>query len=263
MPEPFSKLKCLEITYGSLETVLQVLEACPQLENLNLGGKLISHDLSQLAAFKQVKRLVTASYCPFSLFVDIVELRPDMQLFVVMGCEYAFTPSVEGGVSLLHVTASSPIDVTLLKRIFIACPSAVNLCYGGPSLDANTATVIVEVLGSRLVSLEVTVSDSALPLGIVLQTGGPSLRQLSLQGDLNDVQFIGVIERCPSVQSLTVTGFHQLTPLSLQAIIDHRPPLKTLVLSNTSFKKTDALWFREQAKQHQLLPVPIVTKCLD
>lgn len=269
-------------------SVLGILGACSRLRELTLlGSGLKGEGIARILAFGQIKRFSCqartshTSHGPQSeeVFANTLELRPDLEYLQVNCCHY-FRP--EGNLHIISLQCKADV----MRRILNICTFVAELDV---SVDSSfeSATVITEHVGVRLKALAINCPrEWAALMGVALQQCAGGLITLDLNGDGVDDQLLlvvgqhcpllkslflsssfsstftddgmlAVISGCPHLQHCTVKA-RRITRNTLQAILDHRLRLMTLTLTVFSGATVTAAWFRQQCKEHMLLPVPIV-----
>lgn len=265
----------------AFDNILKLLRACSSLEELVLHD-VQAIDMAALLAFPNIKRLAILAFrsetvSTVNMTVNAVMLRPDLDhlrtyVFDFSRAEHKLKLPSHGTLSTAH-----------LSRLISPCNSVKELSVSS-LLDDGTASLMVDRLGGSLRALTLCVQDFA-PLEILLQRYGRTLRSLALDNDYEFLCTFALIgATCPQLISLSVRicnhsdeeGFSALfsacTELkeltlalvsclsfngrdALRAIVDNRLRLRVLTLKE-AFDKSDAVWFRQLARDQQLLPVP-------
>lgn len=213
------------------------------------------------------------------VFADTLELHLDLQYLQVNQCSYSQTDGV------LQITAMH-LKTDTMRRILTTCAFVTKLVLN-VDLLLDCAMLIAECVGNSLRALTINCPPDCSPMmDSMLQHCGYGLTSLQLRGygvddqllqvvaqhcplleflllnsglstACTDVGMIAVINGCPHLQHCLVAIAQQITRKTLQAILDRRLRLKTLKLM--IFNGATAAWFRTQCKEHQLLPVPVVS----
>lgn len=269
----------------NVNAIILLLQSCVRMQELILGGEMTKAKLAQILAYRQIIRFTCKGYD--HLFAWALLVRPDLQYLDISGNRYS---SAERS---LHLNDTSRSGV--FSQILDVCTPVNRLRLAGAPLSDGIATLIAAKMGASLKHLMVTVGHSP-PLGIVLQ-GCKFLTSLSFSGDCTDdiLQAIAAngcpltsisclafsassaitdeglaqfIPSCPNLEELAFHGYtgshrsedkprHMLK--SLQSILDCKLRMTMIGLRPTGDSaESDAKWFRQQAKENQLLPVPQV-----
>lgn len=271
-------LQVLRLRHEVFADLLLVFAACSLLEELILPGKALNEEEVAviIASLPHITRITVnaLSQHASSIFASMLELCPNILLLSIGRCKW----SQEEGI--LELANGNLLDLAIITRIFDICTSVSALLISSHLYD-GLAELIVQRLGSGLQSLSVVALESN-PLNIVIQGCSLSLKHLSLYGSgvtdellqliavqhpqletlsllfstVSDEGAGTVIAACPNLTDLTLKSVQMLSVQTLQAIIASRLHLQRLQLPHWSFKEEDIVWFRQQALEHQLLPLP-------
>lgn len=246
----------------------------------------------QIAAFPAIKRLAIhikrqEPHCPtFSTFADIRERRPDLEFLRVGDFQYSREDAtLKLGCGLNNVptltrvvnSCTSPVQhLVVLDGLFIHEVEIVANRFGGHLTSFaghNQCNLPTEALlrycGSTLTHVDL---DDLYSYSLVcaVATTCPQLVKVSFHYyftldrsyimDFFEKDFITLITSCRRLKELTLRMGHRarLTRRTFQTILDYRLHLKSLLLAECGLTEEDAKWFREQAKELQLFPAPIV-----
>lgn len=279
---------CLEkletiVSNQKFDEFCNFVAACSSLIDVDLRG---SHSEDQLAVLLRVQRLRRFSAVHSScgknrqIFASLLELRPDMELLGIGSGRFDRSKS-----ALVFSTRFAELDA--VKRICDICHSVDNLQLTGTPPTEEVAAIIKEGSGGCLSSLLIWPNVSR-SLEIMLHDCGFRLKHLELHGNvmsdhhlkhvavtclhvvtlkvvphkplISDEGISAVIEGCAKLLELSVTLRNMkrldVSRKILQAILDHRRMLKEVVLLRCNVEQADVLWFRQQARALQLIPVP-------
>lgn len=280
-------LQTLEITVPHrAAAILAIVElfvtACKGLQDLCLAGGFLGLDaVKQLLANKRLRRFAVTSPTNNDdyLLASAMELRPDMEYL-----QFGRSQPVSKGV--LQVKG---VNATLLARVLDIRSAVHTLLLDGYLRDDVARLVAARLSGLLSVSFR---ADSCEPVETLLAACGPSLKSFKLiaqdmvpaaapyliaahcpllesltlvfeqdESVATDDGMSAIFAACPHLKELTLKRIDSITSQALQAILDHKLHLKTLRLLSCGFYSRDAVWFRERARECQVLPVPeIVSK---
>lgn len=273
----------LEIIATSSQCVLKLLQGCPHLQDLVLHGLISETDFAAIITVPQIKRMACPTYPqtyqPWNIFTRMLEMRPDLDYLQFRHCEYSRQDC--------SFRLGSCWTAALLQRVFNTRITVFALLDVQFYFDNDAAEVIAQCLRGRLTALTVTLGDHQ-QLQIVLHACGPSLKSLGLTGDCDtsDIILGDVAASCPNLESLVVQPVLVVSTIhdeGLSLIFSRCPHLKILELYSAVFisvrtleaildlglrmtrllfcdcpllEHHRAIWFRQQAMELQLLPVP-------
>lgn len=279
----------IEVGKGVSHQFVQLLQMCKDLRELvlhsNYSDALDADTLSKIAASPQLKKLTVNTYADAhiacAMFTAVLEQRPDLEHLQVGEWKLV---SAEG---VVHVHLStdehvSAAESAALTTTLSACPAAKELKALG-TIDKDVAEIIVRNVKGPLQSLSAMVTDS-VPLEILLRKFGMTLKHLDISSEgLTDdmLRFIAAqcpqlesivfndardaaatdegiasfLAACPRIRKVCVQSMRTITVETLQAILTRKVRLQQLYLTYCGID-TKVDWYRQQAKELQLLPVP-------
>lgn len=283
-------LQALEIRLCKAESerFLQFQHKCKKLRELIVHcseDDLDADTISQIAASPHLNRLTVRVYAKSkktcSIFASVLEQRPDLKHLQIG--EWILTPD-EG---ILHVSLDKEgYDPTALAVSLSACPVVKELKVAGTVCDKAVAQAIVRNVKGSLQSLTVTVNDS-VALEMLLRKFGMTLKRLDVRGEgitMDTVRFIAmqcpllesivlkngkgsdcesydeaissIFAACTRIQKVNINSLCRITVETLQTILTRRVRLQQLHINHCCVDESEKEWFRRQAKEQQLLPVP-------
>lgn len=254
-------LQVLEVAAHPDKGLAILVERCAHIQHVELHGWLPSTTVERVLAFPQIKWFALHNpHMDDERFVRIVKARPDIA-HLHLG-EYKYSDA-EG----LCIPRQ---NLAVLRSILEVRPTIDKLAFLKHAVYDFVQSRLVEFIANRLggclKSLTITVVESRQL--ILLLAKCPQLRSFHLTCDQHsctcDVMQV-LVSTCTLLESLTLV-VKSGTPIQadtlrmlLQVILDHRRCLKQLELCDTAFQHADVVWFRDQAKELQLLPVADVS----
>lgn len=262
----------------------QLLRSCMLLRDLSLllrtsmfnPAAIVAVVMASLRLKRFAVRSAASDYADFAV---IRELRPDMECLEIGEWRYA---AAEGSLFMRWDAMLVPAMVTATLK---ACPNVKTLEVIGSMklMDVELAEVIVQHLQGCLQSLSVY-SNEAYPVELMVRKFAVSLKSIKISGNgttnellrllaeqcplLEAVGFhacdfasndgiISVLTGCPQLKVVRLSQFY-ITAAVLRTIINRRLRLNVLKLTRCGLFKFHEQWFRQQVKDHQLLPLPMV-----
>lgn len=285
------RLEVVEITVVRAERgkCLRLLQSCKHISELVVHYKSSADvnpgEISDLAACPQLQRLtVKASalnYVAYVLFAQIRSVRPDLQYLKVCGWSYS---APDGILKICLLGAAARNETTLLPGVLDGMRVKELILYGA-QLGTEPANLIVQHLQGPLESLRVPAQQTGgrawntlmSKFGVSLKhfsSGGASMTddQLQLIGThcqllesitlsdcikASDQGVSSLLAGCPLLKTVTFSRV-PLTNATLHAIVKNKLRLKMLTLIGCGLDSSSVECFRQQVKEHQLLPMPVM-----
>lgn len=188
----------------------------------------------------------------------------------------------------MHVLSASYKQTVMVARALKMCVPVHELTIGGACADNAIADEVVQHLQGSLQSLCIFVEKS-IPAQVLICKFGKSLRHLDVVGDGATDGLLRIVgAQCPLLESIVLNSCSYITAEGIvslltagsvlkkvemlfdlsaatiaaiaQAIIANRLHLRVLrVFARGVDQQSTTEWFRQQLKDHQLLPAPEIS----
>lgn len=154
------------------------------------------------------------------------------------------------------------MDVDIAEIVVTRCRELNSLTFHCTVDNKLGREWVLACCGSSLTQVHLTGKDVDDELLVLLAEVCALLQDVRLEGAsmVTDIGVIALLADCPRLQNLSVLSVFgsSITVKSLQAVVDNK---LRLIRLEVAFKRSSALknqenWFREQLRNHQLLPVP-------
>lgn len=268
-------LEVLSVDQAPIHFLLRILQACVGLKELCIRGRMHEGEIAQVLGYPQIKRLSAQALVDSGAFANFLEARPDIEHLQMLS--WLFSAK-----DVLHLNALVTSYPTL-NKLFTMC-TAVDTFSVLLVDDIDISKVIGRALGGRLKTLtiafykriggqeavEVLLSE-CLQLRSLTMIGYISIDALQCIAKYTQLEsltfqsvftnpsiedgIIAIIASCSNLKHLTLNGLDRITVKVFCAVIEHKLRLQRIHLIDC-FPLFDQGWFRQQAREQQLVPVP-------
>lgn len=152
------------------------------------------------------------------------------------------------GPTLLELTTPDPIDVLICQELLIQCPNLVQLSMSGD--DGVSHAAILQVIASACSKLQ----------NLLILGGWSSFPFQQIRREeahmITDAHMEELLTGCVVLRVVTMSVPTKITKRTLEVILQRRMVFRTLTFhKDVGVTAADVLWFRDQTKELQLLPV--------